>query len=315
MGPGTSSPALAAETMCAATWGSEGQITGTAGDDTIHGTEGNDVIYGISGNDVIYGLGGHDIICAGPGNDRIYPGKGRADMVFADEGNNVVDDVDGAFSISAGLGDDRLSGGYSVIAGGGNDYIDSSIYPSGVTIQGGDGDDTLIGSDFLIDDAERAMDKLYAGAGNDTVFGGRSGEYVWPGAGDDIVHAGAHNGWNTILYLEDAPGPMRVDLRSHSATGDGTDRLWGINVVVGSAFDDVLIGAAGNDILRGCGGADTLVGHGGADFLQGDDLNPDADNCPGKSTDQDVARGGLGRDVCGAETMRGCEKEDGDPVN
>ncbi len=106
-----------------------------------------------------------------------------------------------------------------------------------------------------------------------------------------------------------------VDLRKHLATGDGRDRFWGVDGVVGSSFDDVLIGDDSGNMLLGCGGADLLVGKSGPDWLQGDDFDADPDHCPGESTDNDMAAGGRGGpDFCAAETMRGCGEKDADPT-
>jgi Ca2+-binding RTX toxin-like protein len=292
-----------------------GQIYGTVGDDVIEGTPDNDVIYGLGGNDIIKGRGGSDLICAGPGNDKIYPGSGLADSVDAGEGDNIVYDVDGMFRVFAGAGDDFVLGAWTVDAGAGNDYVDSSDYPDSAVLFGGDGDDTLIGSDALRGSSDRAVDRLYGGAGNDSLYGGRSGEWFWPGAGDDEIRSGPHNGWASIVYFEESQASVRVDLARHIAKGEGTDDLWGIDGVVGSSFGDVLIGNARGNILRGCGGADLLVGRAGSDFLQGDDFDPDADHCPGPSSEEDVAHGKRGRDVCGAELMVSCEKKEGDPEN
>ena len=62
---------------------------------------------------------------------------------------------------------------------------------------------------------------------------------------------------------------MRVDLGRRQATGWGTDRLAGIEAVIGSRFADVLIGDGGPNHLAGLKGNDRLSGSGGRDLLDG----------------------------------------------
>lgn len=63
---------------------------------------------------------------------------------------------------------------------------------------------------------------------------------------------------------------MTVDLAAGFARGgDGSDRLLGIEEVIGSAQADRLLGAATDDYLAGFPGDDVLVGRGGADLLWG----------------------------------------------
>src|SRR4029077_18884047 len=64
------------------------------------------------------------------------------------------------------------------------------------------------------------------------------------------------------------------------ATGD---KLFNIENVFGSSFNDFLLGNAGANILHGEAGNDTLIGGEGADTISGGDGN-------------DILRGGLGND-------------------
>ena len=78
---------------------------------------------------------------------------------------------------------------------------------------------------------------------------------------------------------------MTVDLGRRTATGWGTDRLQGIESVLGSRFGDVLTGDGGRNRLSGQAGNDRLNGSGGGDLVDG-----------GPGTD--VADGGAGKDFC-----------------
>ena len=144
------------------------------------------------------------------------------------------------------------------------------------TVWGGEGADSLVGTPG--DDVMHGLggaDRLEGGGGNDLICGGGGDDLLAGGAGDDALGGGA--GSDTAVYLQ-APGPVSVDLAAGSATGDGTDRLAGINNLVGSAFADVLrgdgqanelAGAAGDDRLHGAGGDDRLSGGAGDDQLDG----------------------------------------------
>ena len=95
--------------------------------------------------------------------------------------------------------------------------------------------------------------------------------------GDTLVGGG---GRDTTTYAK-APRPVRVDLGRHQATGWGTDRLRGVETVIGSRFGDVLAGDGSRNHLAGHQGNDRLSGSGGNDFLDGGPGNDFLDGGPG----------------------------------
>jgi serralysin len=141
---------------------------------------------------------------------------------------------------------------------------------------GGSGNDTLIGN--------TADNLLVGNAGDDLINGNEGNDRLRGGAGDDSLSGAA--GRDTVLYDNAAAG-VTVDLGGQSAVstaaGDaariGSDRLFEVEDVIGSAFDDRLTGAwwadnrldggAGNDSLFGDNGRDTLIGGSGDDLLDG----------------------------------------------
>lgn len=145
----------------------------------------------------------------------------------------------------------------------------------GLEQQGTNGPDTLTGGslgDRLsggIDD-----DLLSGGGGADTLNGGMGGDRLSGGAGDDLMDGGS--GRDYVSY-EDAPAGVSVDLVQERATGGaGSDTLRRMEVVYGSAFDDVLrgnylsnglVGGGGNDIIEPDLGSDYLDGGAGVDTL------------------------------------------------
>jgi Ca2+-binding RTX toxin-like protein len=82
-----------------------------------------------------------------------------------------------------------------------------------------------------------------------------------------------------------------------ACTITGTDEG---EVLIGTSRDDVICGFGGGDVVRGRGGGDTVRGGGGDDTLRGgggDDVLNTQDDVRGN----DLADGGLGRDVCVAD--------------
>ncbi|MBU2866289.1 Hint domain-containing protein [Pacificibacter marinus] len=133
-------------------------IDGGSGDDTINAGIDDDVVYGGTGNDTIIGGHGSDEIYGGDGDDYIDASDVDGVMNHTDES----DDTDPAPEndrdyVDGGAGDDTIIGG---------DDTD--------TLLGGDGDDTIDGG---IDN-----DMLYGNAGNDTIDGGDGDDLI---VGDD----------------------------------------------------------------------------------------------------------------------------------
>ena len=72
------------------------QLSGAAGNDTIHGLSGNDTINGSAGNDKLYGDDGNDTINGGAGNDTIDGG----------DGNDTINGGSGVNNLTGGAGND-----------------------------------------------------------------------------------------------------------------------------------------------------------------------------------------------------------------
>jgi Ca2+-binding RTX toxin-like protein len=72
-----------------------------------------------------------------------------------------------------------------VVGGGGSDIIDATSTAAPVTLQGGDGNDSLTGG--LSDDV------LDGGQGNDMLYGGMGADSLYGGQGDDQLTGGADN--------------------------------------------------------------------------------------------------------------------------
>jgi Ca2+-binding RTX toxin-like protein len=173
-------------------------------------------------------VGGTTVTCAGEPVTQ-EPGTSSGDVIIGTEGDDVIH------------------------AGGGPD--NGVVYTQ---VDGGGGNDTLIGgSDF---------DELAGGDGEDVLKGRGAGDYLGGGPGVDELLGGRGDDW-AYYYLGTAP--VRIDLAAKVVTGEGKDVLTSIEGGYGSAYNDVLLGSSGRDELDGGGGDDVVRGRGGADALRG----------------------------------------------
>jgi Ca2+-binding RTX toxin-like protein len=242
-------------------------------------------------DDLLYGGRGDDDVVGDVGDDRIYGHKGR-DHLHGGSGRDHLDGGDDDDEIDGDSGDDEIVGGR------GSDDLD-----------GGEGHDSLKGGN---DD-----DSVEGGGGNDRLDGNSGDDDFDGGLGDDLIVGGT--GDDTVHY-EDSRTAVSVDLGRHLGTGEGRDRLVGVEHVQGSGkgdrlygdgSDNVLSGNGGRDRIQGLGGNDTLDGGGDRDELDGGDGNDlltggaDADKLIGNAGDDrlvggagnDVLTGGSGNDV------------------
>ncbi|KPK77594.1 MAG: hypothetical protein AMJ79_02710, partial [Phycisphaerae bacterium SM23_30] len=250
-------------------------LIGSAYDDELVGDENDNIIWGGLGHDVIRGGEGNDILLGEAGTD----------------------------TLEGGLGDDLLMGGADgdTLIGGENDFdSDTACYAdseSGVSINlslqagaGGEAEgdslteiENVIGSEF--DDilsGDLANNILVGGSGDDLLLGGEGDDTLYGGAGDDTLKGGLNT--DTVSYLYDDNG-VYVELGVTATDGFGNaDKLFDIENLEGSSFDDTLIGDGFANVLMGAGGKDTLEGLAGNDTLDG-------------GWDDDVLTGGMGDDT------------------
>ena len=209
--------------------------------------------------------------------------------------------------------------------GGGDDYFDVSARRGGTSVgdsvlQGGDGNDVLIGSrfnetfvgghgdDIIHFEEGNGFDHIVGGAGDDTFFAGPTGNYTDNGGtgfdtlvlnddfdgefidGDHVerVHLTPGHDYSLTTYdswLIDGADLGEGDVMTidgHFFSGKSMNVLCGsgADTVNGSDLDDSVSAAAGNDTLAGNSGDDTLVGGTGDDLLTG---NAGADHLTGGS--------------------------------
>ncbi|QOZ27723.1 calcium-binding protein [Bradyrhizobium sp. CCBAU 51753] len=108
-------------------------------------------------------------------------GTAAADQInISQSGSNIL--VNGLAAEVSISGQEGANDALKINAFGGNDTINASALPAGqlhLTIDAGDGDDTVIGS--------AGADTIIGGIGNDTVTGGRGDDTALLGDGDDTL--------------------------------------------------------------------------------------------------------------------------------
>lgn len=162
--------------------------------------------------------------------------------------------------------------------------INSGLMTGAISLQGGA--DIYDGRLGVVRGADAGPGVVSGGAGNDRLFGGAADESLFGEADNDFLDGGAGadtldggDGIDTASYANSSAG---VDV--NLATGEGFggdaegDKLFRIENLRGSNFDDILTGLStannlyggdGDDILRGFGGDDILGGGRGADQFDG----------------------------------------------
>lgn len=127
--------------------------------------------------------------------------------------------------------------------------------------------------------------------GADTLYGGSGKDKLLGGLGDDRLVG--EKGADTADFSA-VQRSVRANLARGRASGEGADRLSGVERVVGSRYADVLRGSRAGNILSGGRGVDKLYGGAGRDKLRG---GAGADLLDG-GRGRDRLYGGPGRDRC-----------------
>jgi Ca2+-binding RTX toxin-like protein len=143
-----------------------------------------------------------------------------------------------------------------------------------------------------LDGVTNGPDVIFGRGGKDTIYGLGGNDVLKGGGGADKLNGG--DGTDTADYSDSDEG-VQVSLAAGAGAGgtaDG-DKLFEIENLAGSAYDDTLqgdenanslYGEAGNDVLKGAGGADKLYGGAGDDLLNSDSLGDFLDGGTGDDT-------------------------------
>ncbi|MEM9204045.1 MAG: hypothetical protein AAGC53_20585 [Actinomycetota bacterium] len=194
-----------------------------------------------------------------------------------------------------------------------------------VDMDGGDGNDTLIGNDEFGEDIEGndgddlligggQDDDIQGGEGDDTIFGGDNDDLTDETDGeddsdDDLIQGGSGN---DNLFGEQGADDIEGDSGDDLIEGgDGDDSLHGDDRDVASeSGDDTVDGGSGDDTVEGGLGDDSLLGGDGEDIVDGGS----GDDALDGGDDADDLSGGSGNDTLiggdGDDTLEGGEGSD-----
>ncbi|TWT10026.1 calcium-binding protein [Reyranella sp. CPCC 100927] len=222
-------------------------LTGGSGADQLFGQADNDVLNGRGGSDLLFGGAGNDTLTGGDGDDRVFGEAGDDRMIwnpgddtdlFEGGAGNDTAEVNGGngaetFTITANgtrVRFDRLNPAPFALdlgttenlvinANGGDDFVSATGNLASlisITIDGGAGNDTILGSngaDMLVGGADN--DFIDGQQGNDTAFLGIGDDvFQWdPGDGNDLIEGQA--GTDTMLFN----GSAANEIMTASANG------------------------------------------------------------------------------------------------
>lgn len=197
-------------------------LIGGGNDDTLTGNANANILVGGRGNDTLIGGAGNDTLYGGDANSD--SGIDTADYSSATTALNITLDASGnAVNVGDGLGGiDQLYGIENLVGGSANDTLVGNANAN--SLSGGLGDDTLIG-----------------GAGLNLLDGG---------AGIDLVDYSSTASAISVTLLGAAEG--------NSIGSDFTDRLRGIENVIGGSGDDLITADINANFINGSGGNDTV---------------------------------------------------------
>ncbi|WP_157960099.1 calcium-binding protein [Albibacillus kandeliae] len=270
-------------------------LSGDAGDDLLAGRGGDDILLLGSGVDTAMGGQGGDDIVLGAGTKTVAGGAGQDRMIFGSESGKITLDfaagtyagtlkVATAVWQDTGTSESRVYGGIALtpqeVKETSAAFANSADDMLRTLPEAGD----VEAAAFRIKDVFKGTAASGSFAGIETVVGG--GAAVRLLLSDGIDRYDGRSSLNDTVDLSDYSDGFRFNL----ATGDSdlavaqSDRLRGIEGVIGGTGADKIAGDAGDNRLTGRAGADTLLGQEGDDALAG-----------GKGNDR--VFGGTGNDV------------------
>jgi hypothetical protein len=223
---------------------------------------------------VTTGADGRTVVDFGAGDDEVKVSQ-NADGSLRFEVNGETHDLTPAQSqrvtLRGGEGDDRITlddsvtGDVRVEGGAGDDVLVGNAADN--WIAGGEGDDLIVGG--------AGDDTLIGQAGDDTVTGGDGVDYLEGGAGDDLLDAGA--GRDVVYGLGGDDTLLGGADQDYLDGGLGDDMVQGgagNDAVIGGRGDDRLLGGEGDDVIAGGEGRDVTIGGAGDDqhYVQDEDI-------------------------------------------
>lgn len=272
--------------------GGQDVITGGSGADLAFGQSGNDTILGRGGGDMLFGGSNNDTLTGGDADDQVF-GQSDVDRMIWNPGDDTdlnegglgVDTVE----VNGGAGDevftttangtrvrfDRLNAAPFAIdvgtsenlvvnANGGNDTFSATGNLAAliaITVDGGAGDDTLLGSN--------GVDLLIGGDNNDFIDGQQANDMIFAGAGDDDIQWDPGDGSDTVegqagtdeLFFNGSGGAEIIELAANGGRTLLTRNLGSI-VMDLNDVEQINVNALGNTdtlIVNNLAGTDVSI--------------------------------------------------------
>lgn len=283
-------------------------VTGNWADNSTYLQDGADALYGDAGDDSLYGGDQGDTMFGGTGADILRGDVAQNGGAPITAGNDVAYGGTGADTLFGDAGNDTLYGGTEAnvtdtyIGGAGDDYLHF------------EGDSTFTGSTSRVALWDgTASSTLSVSAGSSTYFYSRDLIY-----GDDVGQAGAAAAGDDTIQIDRSRGMGGVvALWSEEIVVNGaviasptaTDRIWGVEVILGTNFNDIVaLNHKGNSSTYDSN--TTIVGYEGIDMLfdgTGSSLIIGDGTVSGTTTSIDIIAGGAGADVIWGDNQNGID--------
>jgi len=191
-------------------------LSGLGGDDWLFGEEGNDSLNGGAGNDRLDGGSGNDTLTGGTGADALIGGEGFDTANYASSFQSVYVNIATNTGVFGDAQGDTFSGIDKVVGSSFSDGLFAD--DSGMVLDGGAGDDLLVGG--------AGLDVLTGGSGNDTLEGGLGLDVLTGGAGADFFNFSREDGPDLVTDFVSGVDKIVLD-DTFSRAPLGTDgELW-----------------------------------------------------------------------------------------
>ncbi len=235
-------------------------IDGSTRDDFLRGDDKANVIFGNRGADVLEGRGGADTLEGGTGLDT---------AAYDSSSSRVVVDLLAATQSGGDAQGDTLNSIENLRGSGLDDILRGDDSATGNRIFGGAGRDTI--------DGRGGNDVIDGGLGNDTIDGGTGFDFADFQSWNDLQLSRLFTQTEINLVQGSA---VRLEFRSSTRSFEVTEtdqlsRIESVNGtvyndrIIGNGLDNHLFGNDGNDTLSGGDGIDVLIGDAGNDTLDG----------------------------------------------
>jgi Ca2+-binding RTX toxin-like protein len=192
------------------------------------------------GNDTLGGGIANDTLMGGPGDDAVDGSGGNGNLLFGDDGNDLL-------TVDVGADGDFGSG--TINGGAGNDTITSGALGSGAK-------------------------EMHGGPGDDVLLAHGNAQIVTGDAGNDVANYQEvfHFSSTTVIDLTGTGIETLIGSEGNDSV-IGTDAA---ETILGESGDDTVLGNGGNDYIDGGAGLDMLMGGAGDDtFVNADGGEPD----------------------------------------